>query len=169
MRAGFRVAVGRGFAGRIAAARTAVRLVDVRPGDVVNPILTAKGIRSLLGVPILALQRSLLPARLPSVPSVDLAARYVPGHATGIGGGSLTTALYAMISPGRDRAVISTAGHPCPVLAEPDGAAGWPRCRWTRRSGCRTRSGRGAAPPSRRCRARCCCATPTGWWSGAAR
>ncbi|MEU8664570.1 PP2C family protein-serine/threonine phosphatase [Actinoplanes philippinensis] len=239
VRAGFRVAVGRGFAGRIAAVRTAVRLVDVRPGDVVNPILTAKGIRSLLGVPILAggdlvgvlhvgslsrrefgdddvrllelvadraaaagrirsakldqsaalaLQRSLLPARLPSVPGVDLAARYVPGHATGIGGdwydvfvlpsgwlgvvigdvsghglasavvmgrirsalrayalicddparaltlldrkvqhfeaGSLTTALYAMISPGRDRAVISTAGHLRPVLAEPDGAAG---------------------------------------------
>ncbi|WP_433795403.1 PP2C family protein-serine/threonine phosphatase [Actinoplanes sp. CA-252034] len=238
VRAGFRVAVGRGFAGRVAAARTAVRLTDVTPNDVVNPILTATGIRSLLGVPILAggdlmgvlhvgtlsrrefgdddvrllelvadrvaaagrirsakldqsaalaLQRSLLPARLPSVPGVDLAARYVPGHATGIGGdwydvfvlpsgwlgvvigdvsghglasavvmgrvrsalrayalicddpaealtlldrkvqhfeaGSLTTALYAMISPGRDLAIISTAGHLRPVLAGPDGPA----------------------------------------------
>jgi sigma-B regulation protein RsbU (phosphoserine phosphatase) len=239
VRAGFRVAVGRGFAGRIAAGRAAVRIADVTPADVVNPILVAKGIRSLLGVPILAgrdlvgvlhvgtlsrrefgdddvkllelvadraavagrirsakldqsaalaLQRSLLPTRLPSVPGVDLAARYVPGHATGIGGdwydvfvlpsgwlgvvigdvsghglasavvmgrirsalrayalicddpaqaltlldrkvqhfeaGSLTTALYAMISPGRDRAKISLAGHLQPVLAGPDGTAG---------------------------------------------
>jgi sigma-B regulation protein RsbU (phosphoserine phosphatase) len=238
VRAGFRVAVGRGFAGRVAAVRAAVRLTDVTPADVVNPLLVAKGIRSLLGVPIvagrdlvgvlhvgtlrrrefadddvkllelvadraavagrirsakldqsaaLALQRSLLPARLPSVSGVDLAARYVPGHATGIGGdwydvfvlpsgwlgvvigdvsghglasavvmgrirsalrayalicddpaqaltlldrkvqhfeaGSLTTALYAMISPDRDRAVISTAGHLRPVLAGPDGTA----------------------------------------------
>lgn len=239
VRAGFRLAVGRGFAGRIAATRTAVRLTDVTPADVVNPILVDKGVRSLLGVPILAgrdlvgvlhvgtlsrrefgdddvkllelvadraavagrirsakldqaaalaLQRSLLPARLPSAPGVELAARYMPGHATGIGGdwydvfalpsgwlgvvigdvsghglasavvmgrirsalrayalicddpaqaltlldrkvqhfeaGSLTTALYAMISPGRERAVISTAGHLRPVLAAPDGPAG---------------------------------------------
>jgi sigma-B regulation protein RsbU (phosphoserine phosphatase) len=239
VRAGFRLAVGRGFAGRIAATRTAVRLTDVTPADVVNPILVDKGVRSLLGVPILAgrdlvgvlhvgtlsrrefgdddvkllelvadraavagrirsakfdqaaalaLQRSLLPARLPSAPGVELAARYMPGHATGIGGdwydvfalpsgwlgvvigdvsghglasavvmgrirsalrayalicddpaqaltlldrkvqhfeaGSLTTALYAMISPGRERAVISTAGHLRPVLATPDGPAG---------------------------------------------
>jgi sigma-B regulation protein RsbU (phosphoserine phosphatase) len=34
----------------------------------------------------LALQRSLLPARLPTIPGLDLAARYVPGHDTGVGG-----------------------------------------------------------------------------------
>ncbi|GIM90927.1 PP2C family protein-serine/threonine phosphatase [Paractinoplanes toevensis] len=34
----------------------------------------------------LALQRSLLPSILPEVPGVELAARYVPGHAFGIGG-----------------------------------------------------------------------------------
>jgi serine phosphatase RsbU (regulator of sigma subunit) len=34
----------------------------------------------------LALQRSLLPIQLPSVPGVDLAARYVPGHDFGVGG-----------------------------------------------------------------------------------
>lgn len=34
----------------------------------------------------LALQRSLLPARLPEVPGLDMAARYVPGHASGVGG-----------------------------------------------------------------------------------
>jgi phosphoserine phosphatase RsbU/P len=33
-----------------------------------------------------ALQRSLLPTRLPDVPGLDLAARYVPGHRAGIGG-----------------------------------------------------------------------------------
>ncbi|MFB9337120.1 PP2C family protein-serine/threonine phosphatase, partial [Actinoplanes octamycinicus] len=212
---------------------------DVTAGDVVNPILLHKGIRSLLGVPILAgtdligvlhvgtltprrfgaddirllelvadragvagrirshkldqaaalaLQRSLLPARLPEIPGVELAARYVPGHAFGIGGdwydvftlpsghlgvvigdvsghglasavvmgrirsalrsyalicddpaealtllnrkvhhfeaGSLTTALYAMISPDRERIVLSSAGHLPPVVACPgEGAA----------------------------------------------
>jgi putative methionine-R-sulfoxide reductase with GAF domain len=34
----------------------------------------------------LALQRSLLPGRLPSVPGLDLAARYVPGEEGGVGG-----------------------------------------------------------------------------------
>ncbi|MFI1995697.1 PP2C family protein-serine/threonine phosphatase [Actinoplanes sp. NPDC020271] len=131
----------------------------------------------------LALQRSLLPSRLPEIAGVELAARYVPGHAFGIGGdwydvfplptgwlgavigdvsghglasavvmgrirsalrayalicddpaealtllnrkvhhfeaGSLTTALYAMISPERDRIVLSSAGHLRPVLARP--------------------------------------------------
>lgn len=138
-------------------------------------------------VAALALQRSLLPARLPEISGVELAARYLPGHAFGVGGdwydvftlpsgwlgavigdvsghglasavvmgrvrsalrayalicdgpaealtllnrkvhhfeaGSLTTALYAMISPERDRIVISSAGHLRPVLAGPDGTA----------------------------------------------
>jgi serine phosphatase RsbU (regulator of sigma subunit) len=34
----------------------------------------------------LALQRSLLPTRLPEVAGIDMAARYIPGHHTGIGG-----------------------------------------------------------------------------------
>jgi serine phosphatase RsbU (regulator of sigma subunit) len=34
----------------------------------------------------LALQRSLLPPRLPDIAGVELAARYVPGHRTGVGG-----------------------------------------------------------------------------------
>jgi putative methionine-R-sulfoxide reductase with GAF domain len=238
VRAGFRVAVGRGFAGRVAQTRRPIQIVHVTPHDVVNPILVRKGVRSLLGVPIvagtelvgvlhvgslttrrfgaddvrllelvadragvagrirsdkmdqaaaLALQRSLLPARLPEIPGVELAARYVPGHAFGIGGdwydvfplpsgwlgvvigdvsghglasavvmgrvrsalrsyalicddpaealtllnrkvhhfeaGSLTTALYAMISPERDRIVLSSAGHLRPVLARTDGSA----------------------------------------------
>ncbi|MGC5284703.1 PP2C family protein-serine/threonine phosphatase [Micromonospora sp. DT231] len=137
VRRGFRVRVGRGFAGRVAATRAPVTIYDVTPDDVVNPILLTTGVRALLGVPMLAngnlvgvlhvgsltlrqfgpddvrllqlvadrassagqaraqildrqaalaLQRSLLPARLPEIPGLDLAARYVPGHDLGIGG-----------------------------------------------------------------------------------
>ncbi|MEU2614708.1 GAF domain-containing SpoIIE family protein phosphatase [Micromonospora sp. NPDC007271] len=131
----------------------------------------------------LALQRSLIPTELPEVPGLEMAARYVPGHASGVGGdwydvftlpsgalgvvvgdvsghglqsavvmgrirsalrayalvcddpaealalldrkvvhfeaGSLTTALYAMISPDGSRVDVSLAGHPRPVLAVP--------------------------------------------------
>ncbi|MEW1589900.1 GAF domain-containing SpoIIE family protein phosphatase [Micromonospora vinacea] len=137
VRRGFRIRVGRGFAGRVAATRAPVTIDDVTPDDVVNPILLATGIRALLGVPMLAngnlvgvlhvgsltvrrfgpddvqllqlvadraslagqararaldrqaalaLQHSLLPSRLPDIPGLDLAARYVPGHDLGIGG-----------------------------------------------------------------------------------
>jgi putative methionine-R-sulfoxide reductase with GAF domain len=235
VRQGFRVSVGRGFAGRVAAGRVPVVLDEVTARDVVNPLLLEKGIRSLLGVPMflggelvgvlhvgtltprhftdddirllervaerasqvgrirsrrldqqaaLALQRSLLPTRLPSVPGIEMAARYIPGHELGIGGdwydvftlpsdwlgvvigdvsghglssavvmgrvrsalrayalicddpaaaltlldrkvhhfetGTLTTALYAMISPDRSRVLLSLAGHLRPVLAVPD-------------------------------------------------
>lgn len=131
----------------------------------------------------LALQRSLLPTRLPEIAGIQLAARYVPGHHTGVGGdwydvfvlpsgwlgvvvgdvsghglraavvmgrlrsalrayalecddpadaltrldrkifhfeaGSLTTALYAMVSPDQDRMAISLAGHLPPMYAAP--------------------------------------------------
>jgi putative methionine-R-sulfoxide reductase with GAF domain len=234
VRQGFRLSVGRGFAGRVAATRGPVVLDEVTSADVVNPILLEKGIRSLLGVPMilggeltgvlhvgtltprhftdddirllqlvadrvgqvgrirsrrldqqaaLALQRGLLPTRLPRVPGIEMAARYIPGHDLGIGGdwydvftlpsnwlgvvigdvsghglnsavvmgrvrsalrayalicddpaealtlldrkvhhfetGTLTTALYAMISPDRSRILLSLAGHLRPVLAVP--------------------------------------------------
>ncbi|GAA3727570.1 SpoIIE family protein phosphatase [Plantactinospora mayteni] len=137
VRQGFRIDVGRGFAGRVARDKQPVVLERVTPAEVVNPILPDKGIRSMLGVPLLAgselvgvlhvgtltprrfdaddirllqlvadraslasqarlgsidraaalaLQRSLLPTRLPAAPGVDMAARYVPGHHTGVGG-----------------------------------------------------------------------------------
>ena len=50
---GVRIPLGRGFAGRIAAERRAVIIADVDHADILNPILREKGIRSLLGVPLL--------------------------------------------------------------------------------------------------------------------
>ena len=125
---GVRIPVGRGFAGRIAATRRPVRILNLAEAQVVNPILREKGLFSMLGVPLLvegtvvgvlhvgtlyerafddedeellqragdraalaifsrlteqergladALQRSLLP-RLPELPAVTLAGRYLP-------------------------------------------------------------------------------------------
>jgi signal transduction histidine kinase len=48
------IPVGRGFAGRIAATRAPVAIHDVQPEDVVGAILRDSGVRSLLGVPLLA-------------------------------------------------------------------------------------------------------------------
>jgi signal transduction histidine kinase len=50
---GVRIPVGKGFAGRVAASRQPVFLPDVDHADVLNPILRQKGIKSLLGVPLL--------------------------------------------------------------------------------------------------------------------
>jgi serine phosphatase RsbU (regulator of sigma subunit) len=50
---GVRIPVGRGFAGRIAAGRRPVILDRVDHGTVLNPLLLKKGIRSLVGVPLL--------------------------------------------------------------------------------------------------------------------
>ena len=127
---GVRVPLGKGFAGRIAAQGRPVILDEVDHTTVVNPILVAKGIRALLGAPLLAagraigvlhvgtlspraftshdvdllqlaadraalavqalsaqmdraatsaLQHSLVPAALPAVGGLEMAARYVPG------------------------------------------------------------------------------------------
>ena len=46
--------VGRGFAGRIAAEGRTIAITDVDHADIYNPILREKGIKSLLGVPLLA-------------------------------------------------------------------------------------------------------------------
>jgi signal transduction histidine kinase len=50
---GVRIPVGRGFAGRVAADRRPVILDDVDHADVLNPILREKGIKSMLGVPLI--------------------------------------------------------------------------------------------------------------------
>ena len=49
---GIRIPVGRGFAGKIAAEARPIVLHDVDHADVLNPILREKGIRSLVGVPL---------------------------------------------------------------------------------------------------------------------
>ncbi len=54
VRQGVRVPVGRGFAGRIAAEGKPVILDHVDHTTVLNPILWAKGIRTLMGVPLIA-------------------------------------------------------------------------------------------------------------------
>jgi serine phosphatase RsbU (regulator of sigma subunit)/anti-sigma regulatory factor (Ser/Thr protein kinase) len=52
---GFRLPVGRGFAGRVAFAREPVVIEDLHESHIqpVNPLFRQKGIRSLLGVPLL--------------------------------------------------------------------------------------------------------------------
>ena len=45
--------IGGGFAGRIAAERTPIYIADVNYAEILNPILRKKGIRSLLGVPLI--------------------------------------------------------------------------------------------------------------------
>ena len=50
---GLRIPVGRGFAGRVAAQARPVVLGDLDRADVLNPILREKGIRSMLGVPLI--------------------------------------------------------------------------------------------------------------------
>lgn len=132
-----RIAVGAGFAGRVAVERRPVIIDHVDPTTVVNPLLLERGLKVLLGVPMLAgeelvgvfhvgsvtprefseadvelmqlvsarlalavqidvantdraaasaLQRSLLPARLPAIRGMRFSARYVPGTEPGVGG-----------------------------------------------------------------------------------
>jgi signal transduction histidine kinase len=56
---GIRIPVGGGFAGRIAAERHPIVLDDVDHADVLNPILREKGIKSLLGAPLIVSDRVL--------------------------------------------------------------------------------------------------------------
>jgi signal transduction histidine kinase len=51
---GFRIPVGQGFAGRVAAEREPVVVEDVDHADIYNPLLRETGIKSLLGAPLLA-------------------------------------------------------------------------------------------------------------------
>jgi serine phosphatase RsbU (regulator of sigma subunit) len=54
VRQGVRIPLGKGFAGRIAASKSPVILEQVDHSNVLNPILREKGIRSLLGVPLMS-------------------------------------------------------------------------------------------------------------------
>lgn len=50
---GVRIPVGRGFAGKIVEQRKPIIIADINQADVYNPLLFEKGIKSLLGVPLL--------------------------------------------------------------------------------------------------------------------
>jgi PAS domain S-box-containing protein len=50
---GVRIPVGAGFAGRVAGTKSPVIVQDLDGADVLNPLLRQKGIKSLLGVPLL--------------------------------------------------------------------------------------------------------------------
>jgi anti-sigma regulatory factor (Ser/Thr protein kinase)/putative methionine-R-sulfoxide reductase with GAF domain len=50
---GVRIPVRRGFAGRIAATREPVRIEDIDRAEILNPLLREKGLKSLLGVPLM--------------------------------------------------------------------------------------------------------------------
>ncbi|WP_245607245.1 GAF domain-containing protein [Pseudonocardia spinosispora] len=54
VRQGVRIPLGTGFAGRVAAAKEPVAISHVDATTVFNPILINKGIRAMLGVPLLA-------------------------------------------------------------------------------------------------------------------
>jgi putative methionine-R-sulfoxide reductase with GAF domain len=54
VRQGVRVPLGRGFAGRVAAQRQPVVLDRIDPTTVWNPLLWEKGIRAMLGVPLIS-------------------------------------------------------------------------------------------------------------------
>jgi serine phosphatase RsbU (regulator of sigma subunit) len=137
VREGVRIPVGSGFAGQVAAQREPVVIGHVDESTVINPLLWEKGLRALLGVPMLAagqligvvhvgtltqrqftehdvrllqlaadrialatqgqlamterasaaaLQRSLLPSRLPRLAGLEFSARYVPGADLRVGG-----------------------------------------------------------------------------------
>ena len=137
VRQGYRMPVGSGFAGSIASRQAPGVLDRVDADTVVNPLLVAKGLRSMCGVPLLAggrllgvvhvgslrarrfsandvavlesaaeriarvihadqtttdrasawaLQRSLLPTRLPDVDGIEFASRFVPARSAGVGG-----------------------------------------------------------------------------------
>ena len=48
-----RIGMGKGFAGRIAGTREPVRITDLEHAEIVNPLLREKGLKSLLGVPLI--------------------------------------------------------------------------------------------------------------------
>jgi signal transduction histidine kinase len=56
---GVRIPLRAGFAGRVAAERRAIVLPDLDQADLVNPLLREKGIKSMLGVPLLLRHESI--------------------------------------------------------------------------------------------------------------
>jgi len=50
---GVRIPIGKGFAGKVSSTRTPIIIDDIETADVLNPLLKQKGIKTLLGVPLL--------------------------------------------------------------------------------------------------------------------
>jgi phosphoserine phosphatase RsbU/P len=160
VRQAFRVDIGTGFSGRVAATKAPVIIDAIGDDTVVSPILRNTGVKTLIGVPMLAgadlvgvlhlgtfsprrfteqdvallqlvadraaqanqvrqshadrtaalaLQRSLLPSRLPTVHGLDLAARYLPGHDLGVGGDWFD--IFALPSGHLGAVVGDVSGH----------------------------------------------------------
>jgi len=88
-----RIPMGRGFAGRIASLREPVRITDVEQADIYNPVLREKGLKALLGVPLMLEARligvlhvgTLTPGEF-SDDDVDLLQRAADRAAMAIGG-----------------------------------------------------------------------------------
>ena len=54
IRQGVRIPLGRGFAGRVAAEQRPIIIDEVSSANVINPVLLARGVRSLVGAPLVA-------------------------------------------------------------------------------------------------------------------
>ncbi|MDX6504181.1 MAG: hypothetical protein QOE29_1306 [Gaiellaceae bacterium] len=98
--AGIRIPLGKGFAGRVAADRRPVVIEDVDHADVLNPLLRAKGIKSLLGAPLMSRGRVLgvihvgtLTTRLFTEDDVDLLELVAQRAAQGLERGLLNEEL----------------------------------------------------------------------------
>jgi GAF domain-containing protein/anti-sigma regulatory factor (Ser/Thr protein kinase) len=241
---GVRIPLGRGFAGRIAAEQRPIAITDIDQADIYNPILREKGIKSLLGVPLMAegetigvlhvgsltrrefdedersllqfageraaraierarlyeqrrvaevLQKRLLPGELGDVLGIEVSGQYLPAAGGSLGGDwydifplaggriglavgdvvgrgveaaavmaqlrtavrayaadghppdavvervnnlmlslgplAMTTLVFLVIDPGGETLELVSAGHPPPVVIDPDGAATvlWPQ------------------------------------------
>jgi signal transduction histidine kinase len=88
---GVRIPVGKGFAGRVASTRRPIVLDDVDHADILNPILSEKGIKSMAGAPLLARERVLgvihvgsLTPRLFTADDVELLERAAERAAMGL-------------------------------------------------------------------------------------
>ena len=142
---GVRIPLGRGFAGRIAAERRPVTIDDLDKADVLNPVLREKGLRSLLGVPLLVagdllgvLHVGTLTQRHFSASDVDL----------------LRVVAERVALATRAQRACPTASPPSPGSRAPCGTAPVARATWAatgttcsccRRAGCASRSATSSA------------------------
>ncbi len=121
---GVRIPVGRGFAGRIAAERRPVILERVEHGLVMNPLLLKRGIRSLVGVPLMVhgavlgvLHAGTLQDRAFTADDAALLQLAADRAAVAVQSLRSRDVCYAVLDPGSGQLAISSAGHLPPVIA----------------------------------------------------